>query len=326
MLCIRHWSQQPINCYAVVIPGNTQQNAPACPSLPDKNQLFQILNKISSLPVPADLVANPLIASSLAKQFIEQGSLDQGKLDLNKTSGSNTDLLAALSATLTASAPNAVTLFSQRNNPGVYVDKNKSSSGDKDTGSDAGNKAAQNAPSLGGDRSSSTYQSPTDSDCQDQETQLNLQLFNSSPGNGSPPNVTSRNYFSSESSNPTEERTPSSSPPVTKSLFPLGKTLEIANPPRMSFRGDVNMNVEPSQTETSASKVTLELFNVGDRATNYSMQPSPIPAGYASSGSDHSPPSFTSDPQVGLSKTSFSLSFQLVFILTPQICLCTTCL
>ncbi|KAJ8432679.1 hypothetical protein Cgig2_034005 [Carnegiea gigantea] len=277
--------------------GNTQQNAPACPSFPDKNHLIQILSKINSLPVPANLVANPLIASSLAKQFIEQRSPDQRKLDLNATSGSTTDLLAALS-TLTASAPNAVELFSQRSNPGVYVDKNKSSSGDKDTGADAVNKAAQDVPSLGGDRSSSTYQSPTDSDCQDQETQLNLQLFNSSPGNGSPPNVTSRNYFSSESSNPTEERTPSASPPVTKSLFPLEKTFAISNLARMSFRGDANMNVEPSQTGTSASKVTLELFNVGDRAANNSMQTSPYPPGYASSGSDHSPSSFTSDPQM----------------------------
>lgn len=293
-----------INLLKVLAAGqlSTQQNAPACSSLPDKNQLIQILSKMNALPVQADAPANPLMPSSSAKHFLAQGTVGQRNLDMNATPGSTTDLLAALSATIAASAPDAIAFFSQRNNPGDYMDKSKSSSGNKDAGLDVSKKPNLDLPSLGGERSSSSYQSPTeDSDCQDQEVQVNLplQLFHSSPGNGSPPNVTSSGkYFSSDSSNPSVERSPSSSPPVTRKLFPLEATSEIANPTRMSFSGDLNANVEASQTGTSASRVTLELFNVGNRDTNNSMQTSPYPAGYASSGSDYSPPSFNSDPQM----------------------------
>uniref|UniRef100_A0A803N9B7 SBP-type domain-containing protein n=1 Tax=Chenopodium quinoa TaxID=63459 RepID=A0A803N9B7_CHEQI len=231
-----------------------------------------------------------------------QGALGQSNMDVDAASRSTTNLLAVLSATLAASSPGSLAFFSQKSNPGSCVDKNKSTTMDKDTGSDACKKPSIELQSLGGERSSSSYQSPTedsDSQVQDTRTNLPLQLFSSSPGDDSSPNlVTSRRYFSSDSSNPTEERSHSSAAPVTRKLFPLETASESARPVRMSFSEEANVNVEASRTETSASRMTLELFTMGNKAASNSLQNLPHQAGYtSSSGSDHSPPSFNSDPQ-----------------------------
>ncbi|XP_021717801.1 squamosa promoter-binding-like protein 14 [Chenopodium quinoa] len=282
--------------------GNAEQNVPPCPSLPDKNQLMQILSKINSLPLPTDIAANPHIPPCSTKNGFEQGALGQSNMDVDAASRSTTDLLAVLSATLAASSPDSLAFFSQKSNPASCVDKNKSTDMDKDTGSDACKKPSIELQSLGGERSSSSYQSPTedsDSQVQDTRTNLPLQLFSSSPGDDSSPNlVTSRRYFSSDSSNPTEERSHSSAAPVTRKLFPLETASESARPVRMSFSEEANVNVEASRTETSASRMTLELFTMGNKAASNSLQNLPHQAGYtSSSGSDHSPPSFNSDPQ-----------------------------
>lgn len=283
--------------------GNAEQNVPTCPSLPDKNQLIQILTKLNALPPPTDIATNPLTSPCSTKNGFDQGTLGQSNMDVGAASRSTTDLLAVLSATLAASSPDSLSFLSQRTNPGSCMDKNKSSTtGDKDTGSDAHKKPAIELQSFGGERSSSSYQSPTDdSDSQIQDTRMSLplQLFSSSPGDDSSPNlVSSRKYFSSDSSNPTEERSHSSTAPVTRKLFPLETNSESAKPVRMSFSEEVNVNIEASRTDTSASRMTLELFSMGNRAVSNSLQSLPQQAGYtSSSGSDHSPPSFNSDPQ-----------------------------
>ncbi|XP_021836587.2 squamosa promoter-binding-like protein 14 [Spinacia oleracea] len=274
--------------------GNAEQNVSTCPSLPDKNQLIQILSKMNTLPMPMDIATNPLVTPGSTKNGFEQGAL----MEVNAASRSTTDLLAVLSSTLAASSPNSVPFISQRSNPGSCMVKNKSTTGDKDTGSDACKKTAIELQSLGGERSSSSYQSPTeDSDSQVQDTRMNLplQLFSSSPGDDSSPNlVSSRRYFSSDSSNPTEERSHSSTAPVTRKLFPLETTSGSAKPARMSFGEEANVNIEA----TSGSRMTLDLFTMGNRAVSNSLQSLPHQAGYtSSSGSDHSPPSFNSDPQ-----------------------------
>jgi len=50
---------------------------------------------------------------------------------------------------------------------------------------------------------------------------LPLQLFTNSDRNNSTQNGNTRKYFSSDSSNPIDERSPSSSPPLMHKLFPL---------------------------------------------------------------------------------------------------------
>lgn len=279
--------------------GNAELNVPTCPLLPDKNQLIQILSKINSLPLPEDIATNPLLSSLSASNGFEQGSLDPSNMDVNAASRSTTDLLAVLSSTLPASSPDTLAFFSNMNNSGSSMDKNMSTIGDKD---DAHKKPTVELQPLGGEKSSSSYQSPTDdSDSQVQDTRLNLplQLFSSSPGEDSSPNLaSSRKYFSSDSSNPAEERSHSSTAPVTRKLFPLETTSESARPVRMSFDEEAVVNIEQSQTENSATRMTLELFSMGKKTVSNALLNLPPQAGYtSSSGSDHSPPSFNSDPQ-----------------------------
>lgn len=76
-----------------------------------------------------------------------------------------------------------------------------------------------------------------------------------------------------------EDRSPSSSSPVVQKLFPT-----------KAFKGS---------SGNGGAAVSLELFggsNVG--ADNISIQSSPYRAGCTSSGSDQSPSSSNSDPQV----------------------------
>ncbi|XP_074273434.1 squamosa promoter-binding-like protein 14 isoform X2 [Silene latifolia] len=174
------------------------------------------------------------------------------------------------------------------------------------------NNMGQNMHSLGGgERSSSSYQSPTeDSDGQLHDTRiiLPLQLFSSSPGNDSPRNVVSSNkFFSSNSCSPSDERSHSSSTPITRTLFPLETTSEIDKADRMSICEETNVNVEACQAGTFASGVTLELFGRGNMAAGNKLQSLPNQAGYSSSGSDHSPPSFNSDPQDRTGRIMFKL-------------------
>ncbi|KAL5538674.1 hypothetical protein UlMin_045886 [Ulmus minor] len=70
-------------------------------SLPEKDQILQIFHKINYLPLPVDLFA----------KLHNLGSLDQFN---GRASQSTMDLLALFSATLAASAPDALAVLSQR--------------------------------------------------------------------------------------------------------------------------------------------------------------------------------------------------------------------
>ncbi|XP_076955159.1 squamosa promoter-binding-like protein 16 [Bidens hawaiensis] len=201
--------------------GNTKNITRSSPPLPNKDQLMQILNKISSLPAP------PVPGKST--------NVNQESQKVNTM-----DLLGVLK-------------------PVSEVNS-------------------------GGERSSTSFQSREDSDCQVLDTPVNLQLqlFSSSPENeNSPPKLaSSRKYFSSDSSDPTDDQSPSSSsPPVVQRLFPP------------KARGGTTM--------------PFELFGGTD---NISIQSSPHRSGYASSsGSDQSSSSLNSDPQDRTGRISFKL-------------------
>ncbi|CBI40788.3 unnamed protein product, partial [Vitis vinifera] len=142
--------------------GNNEVKSANNSSVPDRDQLIQILSKLNSLPLPADFAAKLPISGSLNRNTPGQSSSEhQNRLNGKTSSPSTMDLLAVLSATLAASAPDALAFLSQRS-------------------------------SQSSDSEKTNYQSPMeDSDCQ---------------------------YFSSDSSNPMEERSPSSSPPVVQKL------------------------------------------------------------------------------------------------------------
>lgn len=263
--------------------------------MPDRDQLLMILNKINTLPLPVDLAAKLPNLASFNRKNLEQPSSDiQNRPNGNASGPSTMDLLAVLSSTLATSSPD-----SQRNSYGSDSEKTKSVCIDQ-AAPNFQTRTAQ-FPSVGGEKSSSSYLSPVeDSDCQIQDARANLplQLFSSSPENDSPPKLSSsRKYFSSDSSNPTEDRSPSSSP-VMQTLFPMQRSAENIKSEKMSISSKGNTHVEVSRT--CGSVMPLELFRGSSKGSDHnSVQSSPYQAGYSSSsGSDHSPSSLNSDAQV----------------------------
>lgn len=251
--------------------------------------------------MPADLAAKLPNLGSLNRKAAELLALDlQNKLN-GRTSASTVDLLTVLSATLAASSPEALAMLSQKSSQSSDSEKTKLTCSDQAAGPNLHKIPTQEFNSAGGERSSTSYQSPMeDSDCQVQETRVNLplQLFSSSPENDSPPKLaSSRKYFSSDSSNPTEDRSPSSSPPVVQTLFPMKSMAETVKSEKLSVSKEVNAN--PDSSRTRGCNMPFDLFRGSNRGADASsIQSFPHQAGYTSSGSDHSPSSLNSDPQV----------------------------
>ncbi|XP_050268044.1 squamosa promoter-binding-like protein 14 [Quercus robur] len=292
------------------VQGKNQDNNINCSSVPDKDQLIQILGKINSLPLPVDLAAKLPNLGSLNRKVPDHNSLEhQSKLNGNPSSPSTMDLLTGLSTTLATSAPDALRMLSQKSSQSSDSEKTKMTSRDQATGSNL-QKRPLEFPSVGGARSCSSYQSPMeDSDGQVQEMPVNLplQLFSSSPENDSPPKLaSSRKYFSSDSSNPIEERSPSYSPPAVPKLFPMQHKKETMKPEKMLISGGVNANVVASRARDCNRP--FDLFrgsNTGGEAGSF--QSFPYQAGYTSSGSDHSPSSLNSDTQDRTGRILFKL-------------------
>ncbi|KAL5565190.1 hypothetical protein UlMin_028354 [Ulmus minor] len=95
--------------------------------------------------------------------------------------------------------------------------------------------------------------------------------------------------FSSDSSNPTEERSPSSSPPVMQTLFPIQTMAEMVN-------------------RIHGYNRPFDLFRGSNKGADVgSLQSVPYHAGYTSSGSDHSPSSLSSDAQDRTGRIMFKL-------------------
>lgn len=290
--------------------GKTEDRSISCSSVPDREQLLMILSKINSLPLPADLAAKLHNFGSLNRKTPAHTSTDvQNRLNENTSSPSTMDLLAILSSTLTASSPDTLAAHSQRSSHSSDSEKTKSTCPEQATPNFL-KRTTMDFPSVGAERSSTSYQSPVeDSDGQNQETRVNLplQLFSSSPEDDSPPKLSSsRKYFSSDSSNPIEERSPSSSP-VVQTFFPMQSTSETVKSEKLSIGREVNANVEGSRSRGSI--MPLELFRGSNKAAdNCSFQSFPYQAGYtSSSGSDHSPSSLNSDAQDCTGRIIFKL-------------------
>lgn len=299
--------------------GSFEQKAPVCTSLPDQNQLVQLLSKINPTQLPNEMAAKLLGLANPSKNILEQAALDHSRLNgpapapAPPASKLTMDLLAA---TLAASAPDALAVLSQMRNQGIDSQNKKlfGQDGDTTTGLQSSDKQPVEFHSIAGEKSSSSHQSPiedSDNHAQDTRSSLELQLFTPSPEHDSPPKLPyARNYYSSDSSNPMEERSPSSSPPMTRKLFPLHSDSEDARSDRTSLNVAVNAQLEAGQNRGHDSNTTLELFGVTIKGRNNNPKPSlpPYRAGYASSsGSDYSPPSFNSDAQDRTGQILFKL-------------------
>ncbi|CAH8370956.1 unnamed protein product [Eruca vesicaria subsp. sativa] len=263
-------------------------------AVPQREQLLQILNKINALPLPMDLVSKLNNIGVLARKNLDQPSAMNSRNDVNgaASSPSTMDLLAVLSSTLGSSAPEAIAFLSK----GGFGsnDKTKLTSSDQATATNLEKRTLEFPPFVGGERTSSSNPSPSqDSDSRAQETRsssLSLQLFTSSPEDERQPTVASSGkYYSSASSNPVEDRSPSSSP-VMQELFPMHTSPE-------TMRSNNGKNSSPSPRN---SCLPLELFGASNRGA--AVNPS-----YASSGSDYSPPSLNSDAQDRTGKIVFKL-------------------
>ncbi|CAK9183441.1 unnamed protein product [Ilex paraguariensis] len=292
--------------------GNTGGTSINCPSMPNKDRVIQILSKINSLPLPADFAAKLPISECSNKGVPHQvSSENQDSFNASASSPSTMDLLAVLSATPAAPASDTLELSSQRSSQGSDSEKTSSACMDQATCLNLQQGPSSEFPRVGGEIRSSSYQSPTeDLDCQIQETRANLplQLFSSSPEYDSPPKLASGGkYFSSDSSNPMEERSRSSSPPVVHKLFPMQTSRETMKPESMSMSGEVNTNVGGSQTRGCLT--SLDLFGGSSGgAGNCSVQNLSYHAEYtSSSGSDLSPSSFHSDAQDRTGRIIFKL-------------------
>ncbi|KAL8233142.1 hypothetical protein R6Q57_002920 [Mikania cordata] len=272
--------------------GNTEDIAKSSSPLPNKDQLMQILNKINSLPIPP-------VPSNLTNVDQDKPSSESQKVN-RKACSSTMDFLGVLSGT---------ELLSQKRNDGIEADKPKSGYPDQTM-------VLKPVAEIlsGGERSSTSFQSRCeDSDCQVLDTPVNLQLqlFSSSPENDSLPKLaSSRKYFSSDSSNPTEEHSPSSSPLVVQRFFPPKSSRGKLKPESLSTSGEVTVNVKANGAGHGGGTImSLELFGGTNGGTdNISIQSSPYRPGYASSsGSDQSPSSLNSDPQDRTGRILFKL-------------------
>ncbi|WOH13729.1 hypothetical protein DCAR_0933240 [Daucus carota subsp. sativus] len=283
--------------------GNTEDGSINGSSIPNKDQLIQILQKINALPLPADFSAK-FPPSGVTSNIAPFQSESENKLNGNNSHSSTLDLLAVLSGNQAGSSPDATAVPSRRSSHGSDSEKTRSPCTNMQT-------RHQNEFASVGERSSTSYQSPTEcSDGQVQEirTNLPLQLFSSSPESDSAPKLaSSTKYFSSGSSNPMEERSPSSSPPFVQKLFPTVFSREAVNPKRLLNRLEFNGSSKAGKDKGCST--SLDLFGGMNKCVDdSSVQSFPYQAGYtSSSGSDHSPSSLNSDAQNRSGRIYFKL-------------------
>ncbi|CAL9120952.1 unnamed protein product [Musa textilis] len=293
-----NWNLDVVNLLVTLarLQGNNQVKPSCFPPLPDIDRLVQFINKLS-----ASSNTNPSSRSSVPGDFdlnVSQvpalGSFEQSlKSNGDENEPSTTNLPAVLSAVLAASAPDGPGSLSQGSSESSGNDKTRKRMQNVEPPSDVNsrNKSTDVYPSVGVLTSNCTDRSQVEVPDQifhQARPSLPLQLL-SPADNESPAELGSASkYLSSESSNPFNERSPSSSPPVTKKLFPLHSTMELVKYAQVSECQEDNATVELSTSH--GGSVPLELFKESDmRVENGAVQSSP--------SLDHSPSSSNSDAQ-----------------------------
>lgn len=298
MYCFWH----PINL------GNGLDKLANLPSMPDKDQLAQILGKINNIPDTNSKVKSPVTGGfdlnvSQTPEVSEQLSEPSGI----PLAPSTMDLMNVFSTSQKSSTPESTTAMSQGSSGCSDDDKVKMNRSDRAADVNSHNQVTMTfSPGTGGITHTVRSSFEVERTVQLAKSAMSQQHY-SSPESNSPPKVgSSRKYLSSESSNPMEEVSPSSSPPVAQKLFPLHSETESLKNERMSiFRADTSM-IEGSTT--GRWDPSSHLVKDPERRTkNQVAQNLPYQAGgyTSSSGSDHSPSSSKSDAHVMI----FFLSF-----------------
>lgn len=303
---------------SVIIGSNEDRNGKFS-SITEKDQLLQILSKIDALPT--------ILAAKLPHLKTTTGSIsdhacseNQKQTSGNASSRSAINLLGGLSAT-----PGMPSSEIQSHSSADGSDSEKSKSAYVDQAANLQKGSMMEFPSVGGERSSTSYHSPMEEvDCHIQETSpsLHLQLCSSSPEDNSTRKLSSSgNYLSSNSSNPSSEISPASSPPLVRDLFPMQSSRESVKDDRLSNSEDELTYLK--STMSNGCSTSLRLFGGLIQVTdNGSIQSLPCQAGYtSSSGSDRSPSSLNSDAQVRLEHCT-DFIFQISYHNLLFSCLC----
>lgn len=305
--------------FGMVIAGNNADKTSNNISIADKDRLIQILSKINSLPASANSTARLPVPGNfdlnISSHNSQVPSEHQSKANGISHAPSTVDLFAVLSAAVAASSPDALAILSQCRSASSGDDKSKVNCLEQEVGFNVQKKPMPMFPAVGLEKGSN-FQPPieiSESPVQESRQGLPLQLFSSSLEDDSPPKLGSaRKYFSSDSSNPMEERSPSSSPPVEQKLFPLHSSAEANKHVSISMRREDDVTTE-SRTSCGWNS-TFELFRGSNgRAENGgAVSNLPYQSGYSSSSSDHSPSSSNSGSQVMLCMI-LSLCFETPF-------------
>lgn len=278
------------------IAGKTANTA----AIPEGDQLIQIINKIGSLPNP-----NPPSKTQMQRCFDlnvsqnpQQSSSEQPSPGSgNPSTPSTMDLLTVLSTALGSSHFSALASLSQENSDGGSSSKNRDPSRDSmaDNNVDHSKLASFFPPSAGRETEFNVLSQLNSSErpAEMATPSLPLQLFSSPEDDSFPKLGSAIKYPSSESSNPMDDGSPSSSPPVAKRLFPQHLALDRSN--------------AAAETSTTCGWIPpQELFKVSDRQhDNHRVPNFPYSGGYSSSSG--SPSSSNCDTQERTGRIVFKL-------------------
>nr|UKB92867.1 squamosa promoter-binding-like protein 15 [Lilium brownii var. viridulum] len=278
------------------------KNVEKLATIPDKDHLIQILSKIHPLPSANSSSRSPV--SSGIDLNVSQASQQVYSEQPSKTNGSPTapstmDLLGVLSTALVTTRPNTSPTNDGSNGGSKSMFTTTKAASDVSS--------HIQPPSLGVGGSSCINQTTSEERlAQEAHVRLQLQLFGSVEDDSPPKFGSSVKYLSSESSNPMEDRSPPSSPPVPQELFPVHPVTERRHE-RMSICREDNQAAEASTNCRWSTR--MEVFKDPERQPgNNIVLTNRSQAGYASSsGSDHSPSSSTSDAQDRTGRIIFKL-------------------
>jgi len=287
--------------------GGNVGKLPSIPPMPDKDNLVQIISKISSINNANSPARSPPseVIDLNASHEQQQNSVQKASKVIDKQSVPSTmDLLTVLSGALGTSTPETNTSQSQGSSDSSGNNKSKSHSTEPACVVNSHEKSIRSFPAAGTIRSNNTHGSPD----RDTHQFLSLQLLGNTEEYIPAKMDTTNKYLSSESSNPMDERSPSSSPPITRTFFPTRSLNEGIRHPRIADYGEDTATVEISTTQAWCAP-QLELFKDSERPTDNGSPPNPMyqSCNASTSCSDHSPSTSNSDGQDRTGRIIFKL-------------------
>ncbi|XP_066353829.1 squamosa promoter-binding-like protein 15 [Miscanthus floridulus] len=312
-------TQDIVNLITVIarLQGSNVGEVPSIPPIPDKQNLVEIISKINSLNNTTPAAKSPPsevvdLNASQEQQEQRQDSVEKTTNVIDKqTVPSTMDLLGVFSTGLAISTPETNTSQSQGSSDSSGNNKSKSHSTEPATVVNSHDKPTRDFPAAGFMRSNSTHESrPHIYKQTEQETRpyLSLQLFGSTEEDIRPKMDSVNKYLSSESSNPLDERSPSSSPPITRKFFPIHSVDEEVRHPHITDYGEDATMGEVSTSQAWCAP-PLDLFKDSERPIENGSPPNPgYQSCYASTScSDHSPSTSNSDGQDRTGRIIFKL-------------------